>query len=77
MGLSSRSTARRFRPGDRIGLFGHERGSFTGATDRRIGHFEAADGGTLFSARSATCRSRPGPRCCGRSKPSEITRVGG
>ena len=29
-------------------LFGHERGSFTGATQRRIGRFEEADGGTLF-----------------------------
>ncbi len=29
-------------------LFGHERGSFTGATERRIGKFEQADGGTLF-----------------------------
>lgn len=29
-------------------LFGHEKGAFTGATDRRTGHFEAADGGTLF-----------------------------
>ena len=29
-------------------LFGHERGSFTGATDRRQGWFERADGGTLF-----------------------------
>jgi DNA-binding NtrC family response regulator len=29
-------------------IFGHERGSFTGATERRIGRFEAADGGTLF-----------------------------
>ena len=29
-------------------LFGHERGSFTGATDRRIGKFELAAGGTLF-----------------------------
>jgi formate hydrogenlyase transcriptional activator len=29
-------------------LFGHERGSFTGAADRRIGKFEQADGGTLF-----------------------------
>jgi two-component system, NtrC family, response regulator AtoC len=29
-------------------IFGHERGSFTGATERRIGRFEAAVGGTLF-----------------------------
>ena len=29
-------------------LFGHEKGSFTGATSRRIGRFEEADGGTLF-----------------------------
>src|SRR5882724_5010119 len=29
-------------------LFGHERGAFTGATERRIGRFEAAIGGTLF-----------------------------
>ncbi|MEC8824344.1 MAG: sigma-54 dependent transcriptional regulator [Verrucomicrobiota bacterium] len=29
-------------------LFGHERGSFTGASERRIGRFEEANGGTLF-----------------------------
>ena len=29
-------------------LFGHEKGAFTGATERRIGRFEAAAGGTLF-----------------------------
>ena len=29
-------------------LFGHEKGSFTGAAARRIGRFEEADGGTLF-----------------------------
>ncbi|WP_266159739.1 sigma-54 interaction domain-containing protein [Dyella silvatica] len=29
-------------------LFGHERGAFTGANGRRIGHFEAAAGGTVF-----------------------------
>ncbi len=29
-------------------LFGHEKGSFTGASERRIGRFESANGGTLF-----------------------------
>jgi DNA-binding NtrC family response regulator len=29
-------------------LFGYERGAFTGASERRIGRFEAASGGTLF-----------------------------
>jgi two-component system response regulator FlrC len=29
-------------------MFGHEKGAFTGATERRIGRFELADGGTLF-----------------------------
>jgi len=29
-------------------LFGHERGAFTGASERRIGRFESADTGTLF-----------------------------
>jgi two-component system nitrogen regulation response regulator NtrX len=29
-------------------LFGHEKGSFTGAIERRTGHFEAAHGGSLF-----------------------------
>src|SRR5256885_16011586 len=29
-------------------MFGHERGAFTGATERRVGRFELADRGTLF-----------------------------
>ena len=29
-------------------LFGHEKGAFTGATDRKIGRFEMANGGTIF-----------------------------
>lgn len=29
-------------------LFGHEKGSFTGATDKKVGKFEQANGGTIF-----------------------------
>ena len=36
------------RATDRVGLFGVERGAFTGATQSRAGRFERADGGTLF-----------------------------
>ena len=33
-------------------LFGHEKGAFTGATDRKIGRFEQAEGGRSFWMRS-------------------------
>ncbi len=36
-------------------LFGHEKGSFTGATERKLGKFELADGGTLMLDELAKC----------------------
>ncbi len=38
-------------------LFGYERGAFTGAFQKKIGMFEMADGGTVYSMRSATWTS--------------------
>jgi len=38
-------------------LFGHEKGAFTGATQRRLGRFELAEGSTIFSMKSeSSCR---------------------
>jgi len=45
-------------------LFGHEKGAFTGANTRSSGRFEQAEGGTLFSTKSATCRWRRRRACC-------------
>lgn len=45
-------------------LFGHEKGAFTGAQMKTQGRFEQAEGGTLFSTRSATCRLRRKRGCC-------------
>ncbi len=39
-------------------LFGHEKGSFTGATERRKGRFEEADGGTIFLDEISTMDER-------------------
>ena len=45
-------------------LFGHEKGAFTGADERRIGRFEQADGGTLFLDEIGDCLlyTSPSPR---------------
>ena len=42
-------------------LFGHERGAFTGAVDRRIGAFESAHGGVLFMGAVGPRSDRPAP----------------
>src|SRR5690606_41175204 len=45
-------------------LFGHERGSFTGASAQRRGRFEEANGGHCFSTKSAICRWSCRRGCC-------------
>ena len=40
-------------------MFGHEKGSFTGAIKRKLGKFEIASGGTIFWMRSARLRLQP------------------
>jgi len=49
-------------------LFGHEKGSFTGAAGRHVGKFEQASAAPSFSTKSATCRSPCKPSYCASSK---------
>jgi psp operon transcriptional activator len=57
-------------------LFGHEAGSFTGATKSRIGRFEEADGGTLFLDELATLSSAAQDRLLRAVEYGEVTRIG-
>jgi two-component system nitrogen regulation response regulator NtrX len=57
-------------------LFGHEKGSFTGAHERRIGHFEAADQGTLFLDEIGDMPLSAQAKVLRALETHEITRVG-
>ncbi len=58
-------------------LFGHEKGSFTGAVARRIGKFEEADGGTLFLDEISEMDVRLQAKLLRAIQEREIDRVGG
>ena len=58
-------------------LFGHERGAFTGATDRRAGRFELADGGTIFLDEIATASMRVQEKLLRIVEYGEYQRLGG
>ena len=58
-------------------LFGHEKGSFTGATGLRKGHFETASGGTLFLDEIGDVTPAMQVKLLRALQEKEVTRVGG
>ena len=58
-------------------LFGHEKGSFTGATGSRIGSFEQADGGTIFLDEIGELRSDLQVKLLRVLQERQVQRVGG
>jgi two-component system nitrogen regulation response regulator NtrX len=58
-------------------LFGHERGAFTGATQRKLGLFELADGGTIFLDEIGDMALPAQAKVLRVLQQGELTRVGG
>ncbi len=58
-------------------LFGHEKGSFTGATERRIGKFEQANGGTIFLDEIGEMTPATQAKLMRVLQERELTRIGG
>lgn len=58
-------------------LFGHEKGAFTGATDRKIGKFELANGGTIFLDEIGDMPSETQAKILRVLQEREFERVGG
>ncbi len=58
-------------------LFGHEKGSFTGATERQAGAFQRADGGTLFLDEVGELKLEHQAKLLRALESGEVRRVGG
>jgi two-component system nitrogen regulation response regulator NtrX len=58
-------------------LFGHEKGSFTGAVDKKIGKFEQADGGTIFLDEIGDMSHRTQAKVLRVLEQGELEKIGG
>ncbi len=58
-------------------LFGHEKGAFTGATERRLGKFEQANGGTIFLDEIGEMTAATQAKVIRVIQEREFTRIGG
>ena len=58
-------------------MFGHERGAFTGATERRLGRFELAHGGTLFLDEIGDLSAEAQAKLLRTLETGELQRIGG